>query len=166
MYREHFAGHFKEIQDTRFQSYVEHKLTDVLILVMCGVLSGFDDLQDIITYSKNDKEFFKKTFNLDKTPSKSTLTRIMNLVDAEVIAEIIVNIMRESIGVKGEVIAFDGKTICGTAKGNREKLHIMTAYITQSSVVLEQKTVDEKTNEIPVMQEILKCIDLRNKTIS
>jgi predicted transposase YbfD/YdcC len=90
----------------------------------------------------------------------------MNLLDGEIVAEIIINIMRETLGIQGEVIAFDGKTICATAKGNREKLHIMTAYITHSGVVLSQKTVGEKTNEIPIMQEMLKYIDLKGKVIT
>jgi hypothetical protein len=96
MYREYFEGHFKEIKDTRYQSYVEHKLTDVLILVMCGVLSGLDELQDIVIYGKSDINFFRETFGINKTPSKSTLTRIMNLLDGEIVAEIIINIMRET----------------------------------------------------------------------
>ena len=166
MYREYFEDYFNDIEDTRCQGYVDHKLTDVLILVMCGIISGLDELQDIVTYGKSDIRFFTETFGIDKIPSKSTLTRIMNLVDGEIIAEIIVNMMREMLGVEGEVIAFDGKTICATAKGNREKLHIMTAYITQSGVVLGQKTVDEKTNEIPVMQEMLKYIELKGKVIT
>jgi predicted transposase YbfD/YdcC len=166
MYREYFESHFEGLKDTRHQSYVEHKITDILIIVMCGIFSGLDELQDIVTYGKSDASYFKETFGIAQTPSKSTLTRIMNLVDGETVAAIIVNIMRETLGVKGEVIAFDGKTICATAKGNREKLHIMTAYITRSGVVLGQKTVDEKTNEIPIMQEMLRYIDIRGKIIT
>ena len=166
MYREYFDEHFTELEDSRFLPYVEHKLTDVLILVMCGILCGVDELQDIVTYGKSNASFFAETFGIEKIPSKSTLTRIMNLVDGEAVATIIVNMMRDMLGTTGDVLAFDGKTICSTSKGNREKLHIMTAYITQSGVVLGQKTVNEKTNEIPIMQEMLKCIDFRNKVIT
>ena len=133
---------------------------------MCGVLCGLDELQDIVTYGKENRIFLEETFEIDKIPSRSTLTRIMNLVDGETVAVIIVNIMRETLGIEGEVIAFDGKTICATAKGNREKLHIMTAYLTRNGVVLGQRTVNEKTNEIPVMQEMLKYIDLQGKVIT
>ena len=166
MYRKYFKERFEGIKDTRFRSYVKHRLIDVLILVMCGVLCGLDELQDIVTYGKENLIFLKETFEISKIPSKSTLTRIMNLVDGEKVAEIIVSIMRETLGAKGEVIAFDGKTIRATAKGNREKLHIITAYLTCNGVVLGQKTVNEKTNEIPVMQEMLTYIDLQGKVIT
>ena len=110
MYKEYFTEHFKEIEDTRFLPYVEHQLTDVLIIVMSGILCGLDELQDIVTYGKSNATFFRETFGIERTPSKSTLTRIMNLIDGEAVAAIIVNIMREAIGTSGDVIAFDGKT--------------------------------------------------------
>jgi predicted transposase YbfD/YdcC len=125
-----------------------------------------DELQDIVTYGKSNIVFFQEIFSIEKAPSKSTLTRVMNMVDGEHIAEIIINMMRETLGVQGEVLAFDGKTICATAKGNREKLHIITAYLTQSGVVLGQETVNEKTNEIPIMQEMLKYIDIKGKVVT
>jgi len=133
---------------------------------MCGIFCGLDELQDIVTYGKSNLGFFKEKFEIDKVPSKSTLTRIMNLVNGEQVAKIIINIMRETLGIEGDVVAFDGKTICSTAKGNREKLHIITAYLTQTGVVMGQETADEKTNEIPIMQEMLKYIDVSGKVVT
>jgi predicted transposase YbfD/YdcC len=166
MYRNYYDSHFSKIKDTRYWNFVEHKLTDVLIIVMCGILCGLDELQDIVTYAKSNLSFFKEHFGIDKSPSKSTLTRIMNLVDGEQVAHILINMMREILGIEGDVVAFDGKTICSTAKGNREKLHIITAYLTQSGVVLGQETVDEKTNEIPVIQAMLRYVDVQGKVVT
>jgi predicted transposase YbfD/YdcC len=166
MYREYFAEKFKEITDIRYQGFVKHNLTDTLILVMCGVFCGLDELQDIVAYGQANLAYFREKFSIEKCPSRSTLTRIMNLVDGEHVAVIIINMMREALGVEGEVVAFDGKTIRATAKGNREKLHIITAYLTNNGVVLGQKTVNEKTNEIPIMQEMLKYIDVRGKVVT
>ena len=163
MYRDYYNEHFKEIKDSRYKNFDKHKLTDVLIIVMCGILCGLDELQDIVTYAESKRSFLKEHFGIDKTPSKSTLTRVMNMIDGEQIATVIINIMREALGIKGDVIAFDGKTICATAKGNREKLHIITAYLTQNGVILGQESVGEKTNEIPVMQDMLKYINVSGK---
>jgi len=166
MYREYFDKHFKSLKDTRYQNFIEHKLTDVLIIVMCGIFCGLDELQDIAIYGKTNIKFFHDKFAIEKAPSKSTLTRVMNIVNGEQVAEIIINMMREAFGTQGNVLAFDGKTICATAKGNREKLHIITAYLTQSGVVLGQATVNEKTNEIPVMQDMLKYIDIKGRVVT
>ena len=165
MYKEYFDEHFKAIEDTRYKNFIDHKLTDVLIIVMCGIFCGLDELHDIATYGKINIGFFQEKFAIKKAPSKSTLTRVMNMVDGEQIATVIINIMREALGTRGEVLAFDGKTICATAKGNREKLHIITAYLTQSGIVLGQEAFNKKTNEIPVMQEMLKYIDIKGRVV-
>ncbi|GHS95372.1 hypothetical protein AGMMS50276_10690 [Synergistales bacterium] len=44
---------FANIEDPRHQSYVEHKLCDVLTIVMCAVMSGLDQLSDIMMYAAN-----------------------------------------------------------------------------------------------------------------
>jgi len=166
MCREYFDKQFGKLEDSRYQNFVDHKLTDVLIMVMCGIFCGLDELQDIAMYSKSNIAFFTEHFGINKAPSKSTLTRVMNMVNGEEVAGIIINMMRETLGVQGDVVAFDGKTIRTTAKGNREKLHIITAYLTQNGVVLGQEAVSEKTNEIPVVQEMLKHIDINGKVVT
>jgi predicted transposase YbfD/YdcC len=166
--RELCEKHFSTIEDTRCQCDVDHKLTDVLILVMCAVLCGLDEPDDIIEYGSEKKEFLREHFNVQRIPSKSTLTRILNMVNGDEMAVCIINIMREQIGLDGEIVAIDGKTICATAKksASQEKLHILTAYMTKNGVTLGQLAVNEKTNEIPVMRELLKMIDIKGKIIT
>jgi hypothetical protein len=75
--------------------------------------------------------------------------------------------MRETPGTTGEVLSFDGKTLCSAAKrGSRDKLHVVSAYLTQSGVVPGQKTVDGKTNGIPVVQEMPKYPDIKGRIIT
>lgn len=141
-------------------------MVDVLILTLCGALCGLDELQDIVTYGEENLDFLRGSFGVCSIPSVSTMTRIMDMVDGEKLAACIVNIMREQIGAKGDTVAFDGKTIRATAKGGREKLHVITAYVTESGVVLGQKTVGGKTNEIPTMREMLEWVDVKGKTVT
>ena len=166
--REICEKHFGEIEDSRCQCDVEHKLVDVLIMVMCAVLCGLDKPEDITAYGKEKQIFLEKHFGITKTPSESTLLRILNMVSGDAVSECVIKIMREKIGLPGEIIAVDGKTICSTAKknSNREKLHILTAYMTENGVTLGQLAVNEKTNEIPVMRELLDMIDIKGKIIT
>ena len=68
---------FSLISDTRHQSYVEHKLSDILIITMCAVLCGIDSLSGIISYAENKREFLKDKFSITKIPSKATLSRVL-----------------------------------------------------------------------------------------
>ena len=117
MYREYYENHFSELEDTRYENFVKHKLTDVLIIVMCGIFCGLDELQDIVTYGKSNLSFLSETFGINKAPSKSTLTRVMNLIDGEKMAVIIINMMRETLGIEGDVAGYGVgvKIPCGGA---------------------------------------------------
>ncbi len=73
-------------------------------------------------------------------------------MDAGNVAGIITGIMKESINDTGNVVAVDGKAIQSTAEKGKPytALQVLTAYCTESSVVLGQEAIHEKTNEIPI----------------
>ena len=159
---------FSSICDTRHQSYVEHKLSDILVITMCAVLCGIDSLNGIISYAENKKEFLQNKFGITKIPSKPALSRVLNMVDAGNVAGIITGIMKESIEDTGSVVAVDGKAMRSTAEKGKphSALQVLTAYCTESSVVLGQEAIHEKTNEIPVFQEMLEYMDIKGKTMT
>jgi len=64
--RERFEEYFTDIEDTRCQCDVDHRLTDVLILIMCAVLCGLDELDDIVVYGKEKLSFLEKYFGITK----------------------------------------------------------------------------------------------------
>lgn len=166
--KEIMARHFSVIEDTRCQCDVKHKLSDVLILLMCAVLCGIDTLSEIVEYGEQKRTMLATKFGIDKIPSEATLCRILNMVDANILSVCIVNIMKEFIGVTGDIIAIDGKAICSTEtmKCYERGLRIVTAYITQSGVCIGQLAVDTKTNEIPCVRELLELIDIQDKIVT
>lgn len=159
---------FEIIEDPRHQGYVKHKLCDILVIVMCAVLCGLDELCSIVTFAENKASFFKERFGIEKIPSKPTMSRVLGSIDGAEVGKIIVAIMKERIGEVGEVIAVDGKAIRSTARTNQphSALQIITAYLTESGVVLGQEKVNEKTNEIPAFQQMLLYLNLEGKTIT
>ncbi len=158
-----------EIKDSRHPSYVKYPLADILMIIMCAVLSGLDTLGDFVIYAKSKKEFLSKELGIEKIPLKAAFTRILSMVDSKEIGEAIVDVLRSRFGTTGEVVAVDGKTICSTSKpGNpHSALQILSAYVTSgSNIVLGQEAIHEKTNEIPVFQEMLTYLDIEGKIIT
>ena len=166
--KEVILRNFSIIEDTRCQCDVEHKLVDVLILIMCATLCGIDEPDSIVEYGKNKLKFLTKHFGITKIPSASTLGRILSMVNGDTVGCCIVSIMKELLGTDGDIIAIDGKTICSTEtmKSYKKSLHILTAYLTKNGVTLGQLAVGEKTNEIPMARELLELIDVKNKIIT
>ena len=67
--------------------------------------------------------------------------------------------MKEKVTGNEEIIAIDGKAIRATTQKNKSHsaLQIITAYLTESGVILGQEKINNKTNEIPVLQEMETC---------
>ena len=165
---EEIRERMSEIEDPRHPSYVKYSLADILIIVMCGVLSGLDTLGDLVIYAKSKKEFLIKELGIESIPSKATFARVLSIVDGKKVGEAILDILRMRFGAAGKVIAVDGKAICSTAKpGNpHSALQILSAYVTSSGVVLAQEAIHKKTNEIPVFREMLNYLDIEGKIVT
>ena len=72
-----------------------------------------------------------------------------------------VETIREKIS--GEVVAIDGKPICGSkdiAK-NKHAVHIVSAWASENGLVLGELATSEKSNEITAIPELLKLLYLK-----
>jgi hypothetical protein len=60
--------------------------------------------------------------------------------------------------IPGEVIAIDGKTLRRSYDRNNGKaaIHMVSAWATHNRLVLAQRKVDDKSNEITAIPELLK----------
>ena len=156
------------VPDYRHSSYIGHILSDVLIIVMVGVLCGLDQLNDLVVYANEKAEFFERHFGITKIPSKPTFSRILNMVKGQAIVRVIVDIMKEEAENIGRIISVDGKAIRSTSEKGKphSALQILTAYMVENGVVLAQETIHDKTNEIPVLQDMLEYIDMTDKIIT
>ena len=130
---DYLQGKFSTIVDQRHQSYVEHKLSDILIIVMSAILCGLDQLCDIYEHACSRAMFFRENFGIDKIPAKPTLCRVLEMMNGEEVASVIIEIMKERADIIGNIIAVDGKTIKNS--GEKGKVHsalqILTAYLTE-----------------------------------
>ena len=162
-----FNMYFGIIEDERDEYTTKHKLIDILKLVMISVLCGMDELDKMIDYGKSKKEFLEKEFKIKSIPSKSTLTRIFVMIDPKWLGLSIVGIIQSLIKEKHSQIMIDGKAIKATdaIKTIEKMMNIVIAY-TNTGISLLQKTVDNKTNEIPAVKELIDMIDVKGMIIT
>ena len=162
-----FNMYFGIIEDPRCEVNVIYPMVDVLKLVMVAVLCGMDELDKIIDYGKNKKEFLEKEFNIKSIPSKPTLTRIMAMVNPKWLSLSIVGILNTLIKSKPSQIMLDGKAIKSTdaIKTIETMMNIVTAY-TDSGISLGQITVDSKSNEIPAVKELIEMLNIEGMVVT
>ena len=162
-----FNMYFGIIEDPRCEVNVIYPMVDVLKLVMVAVLCGMDELDKIIDYGENKKEFLEKEFNIKSIPSKPTLTRVMAMVSPKWLSLSITGILNTLIKSKPSQIMLDGKAIKSTdaIKAIETMMNIVTAY-TDTGISLGQITVDSKSNEIPAVRELIEMLNIEGMVVT
>lgn len=82
--------YYSRIEEPRYEGFVEHKLADILILVQCAVMCGLDKLEEIEEYGKEKREWLKKVFGIERIPSDSTLSRVLSLLNPDIVVNCVV----------------------------------------------------------------------------
>jgi predicted transposase YbfD/YdcC len=157
------------IDDPRADN-ARHFLADILILAMLGVMGGLDDYPGIVEYGRDEQDWLKTFLRLPHgIPSVSTFRRVF----AALKPSVLLNVMRRWSGelsglLAGKQIAIDGKTLRRSFEHAWDKsgLHLVTAWCVQENLVLAQQAVDEKSNEITAVPELLKMLDIQGAVVT
>ncbi|CQB50510.1 ISAs1 family transposase [Vibrio cholerae] len=162
--------HFQIIKDYRQESKVEHKLSDIILLTICGVLSGHDGWDGIIDFGNARLDFLKRYGHFEAgIPSADTLSRVMGMINPVALQRSFIAWMKDCHTLTdGEVIAIDGKTLRGSydrSKGKRT-IHMVNAFATANRMSIGQLKVDSKSNEITAIPKLLDLLDVKGCLIT
>jgi predicted transposase YbfD/YdcC len=162
--------HFGNLRDPRAAHSILHKLLDILIITICAVICGADNFVAIAEYGK-EKEAWLKTFLelANGIPSVDTFERLFARLQPEALQKSFISWMaavHES--TDGELINIDGKTLRSAkeAENSRSLIHMVSVWSASQHLVLAQKKVDEKSNEITVIPSLLKMLTIRGCIVS
>jgi predicted transposase YbfD/YdcC len=156
--------YFRDLDDPRVDRTKRHKLLDILVIAICAVISGADNWVDVAMFGNAKYEWFKAFLELPNgIPSHDTFNRVFNRLDPEQFSRCFgrwINATSKLIG--GEVIAIDGKVLRrshdrGIGKG---AIDMVSAWASANRLVLGQVKVDEKSNEITAIPELLRALEI------
>ncbi len=159
------ADHFGEMEDPRVEWSIQHKLIDIITIAICAVICGADTWVDIEMYGQSKHEWLKQFLELPNgIPSHDTFSRVFSRLDPKEFQNCFLNWVKSiSKIVAKEVVAIDGKTLRHSYDngGDKKAIHMVSAWATELILVLGQVKVDEKSNEITAIPELLKVLSLR-----
>ncbi|MEK7414299.1 MAG: ISAs1 family transposase, partial [Planctomycetota bacterium] len=95
------------------------------------------------------------------TPSHDTFGRVFRILDAKTFEQCFRHWIAGLVGVIEGVVAFDGKTVCGSRDGENTALHMVSAYATASGLCLGQEGTRGKGNEIAAIKALLETLTLK-----
>lgn len=156
--------HFALLEDPRIERTKEHLLLDIIAIAICAVICGADSWVDIEAYGEAKHEWLKGFLALPNgIPSHDTFARVFARLDPQQLQQCFLNWISDiSALTQGEVIAIDGKTLRHSYdKGaNKGAIHRVSAWATSNRLVLGQRQVDEKSNEITAIPALLSVLAL------
>lgn len=152
---------FGEIPDPRVERTKIYPLELILFIALCTFLTGGKSFYEMELFAKTRKAWLTKVADMASVPSHDTFNRIFQALKPEHFSEFLVNMtMRLRKKISGEIVAFDGKTHCGTVSDKAPALHMLNAWAVENRLVLGQLPVHEKSNEIPAMPQLMDMIEL------
>lgn len=158
------ATHFSEVEDPRTGPNTCHKFIDIMIISICAVICGADDYVAIADYGKAKESWFRQFLELPSgIPSHDTFWRVFGAIKPEQFQKAFLAWMSDvRKATSGEVIAIDGKRLRRSYDKDSDKaaIHMVSAWATTNRLVLGQKKVNDKSNEITAIPELLDCLDL------
>jgi predicted transposase YbfD/YdcC len=159
-----FIEHFSVLEDPRIERKNLHALHDIVVLVVCGVISGADGWEEIAAFGHSKLEWLRRYIPLKNgVPSHDCIGYVMARLNVRQFSECFIG-WAEAVRnkVHNEIIAIDGKTARGSQdrKNGRSPLHMISAWAASNRLVLGQEATEEKSNEITAIPKLLKLLEL------
>jgi len=162
--REQIASSFAELQDPRHLINQAHLFIDILVISICAIVCGADDWEAVADYAEAKEEWLATFLALPGgVPAHDTFWRVFRHLDAEQFQRCFLQWMTSMVELKrGQVIALDGKQVRRShdKSAGHAPIHMLSAWATENQLVLGQLRVNEKSNEITALPELLGALDV------
>lgn len=161
---------FDQLEDFRIERTKRHKLIDIVFISLCATLCGYEGWEEIELFAKVKADWLGKFLELPNgIPSHDTIRRVFMHLDPSAFHRCFSGWV-EGLGLPlgNQVVAIDGKTIRGSrcsAKG-KSAIHMVSAWACDHETVLGQIKVDDKSNEITAIPDLLETLMLEGSVVT
>ena len=165
-----FMKLFSAVPDPRKSEHlVKHSLFDMIFIAISACVSGVDDWQTIVLWAKTQEEWLWNYCSLENgIPSWWTFRRVFRILDPDALQKAFIKWMQDVQKATGSVVAIDGKTVRRSldSKDGKGAIHVVSAWLSANRVVLGQRKVDDKSNEITAIPELLALLNIEGLVVT
>lgn len=161
----------EEVEDPRHPSlFFKHSLTSILFMTLIGIMCGATDWPKVVIICEGLSPWLANYVDMSEgVPCERTFKNVINALKQNALEDVLqktADLIREK--KEQEVISFDGQTSRGTADRcqNLKGIHLINAWSSKNKICLGQLKVDEKTNEITAIPQLMEMLDLKGTIIT
>ncbi len=162
--------HFEIVTDPRVDRGLNHDLLEMIFVALTAALCGANGWADVERFGKAKLDWFRQYIELPHgVPSHDTFGRVFARLDTGEFLSAMHEWVDQFAGsLRGRGIAIDGKTLRGSfdQAADQSPLHTITAFATDTRLVLRQMSVGEKSNEIPAVPVLLQLLELDGAVVT
>ncbi len=171
---------FDDVDDFRQENKISYKLGDILLMAMFAIIKeksqSFTYIADYVAINRKQFEKYGLIKEGEPTPSHDTFRRIFSLLDSKSFYDCTIKRFHEFLrSLEAESglrhIAVDGKYVNGTGRSEKTlnqipNANVLNVYEVHTDTCLYSEVIEDKTNEIPIAQDILSTMNLEKTVIS
>lgn len=158
-------AHFAELPDPRRDINREHKFIDILVIAICAIVCGAEDWESVALFGVAKEGWFRRFLELPSgIPAHDTFWRVFRKLDSDQFEGCFLRwVRRVSDLTEGEVVAIDGKQARRShdRSAGKAAITLVSAWATANGLMLGQRQVGDKSNEMVAIPELLERLVLR-----
>ena len=161
---------FAEVDDPRVVNRCRHKLSDILFIALSTLICNGEDFEDMVEFAHQRYDWLSTILELpDGIPSHDTFNRVLQRIEPTALQKCLSedgHMLLDTLNEKQ--IVLDGKKLRGaspTSKGNNG-LYILSAWVSENNLCVGQTKVEDKSNEITAIPQLLDTLDIQGATVS
>jgi predicted transposase YbfD/YdcC len=162
--------HFGALTDPRIDRCKRHELLDIMVIAICAVICGADDWVEVETFGNRKLAWFKTFLDLPHgIPSHDTFGRVFARLDPVQFEACFLRWIRAlAERLPAEVVAVDGKELRRSLDrpAGKAAIWLVSAWASAQHLVLGQVKVDEKSNEITAIPDLLDVLSLEGAVVT
>lgn len=164
-----FSHIFEGVEDPRRSNATRHDLHEMLMIALLSVLCGGEGCHDMSLFGRSKEKFLRRFMALEHgIPSHDAFSDLFNALDPKSFQPVMQRLLGDFADNLAGVIAIDGKALRRSfdKASGKSPLHLVQAFAAEARLVLGQVAVDQKSNEITALPELLALLDVKGRIIT
>lgn len=161
---------FANLPDPRVERTKLHLLSDMVVIALCAAICGANSWADVERFGEAKIDWLLRFLDLPNgIPSHDTFSRVFARLDTSEFLTCLHNWLRSlGLALKEKHVAIDGKTLRRSfdKAAGKSPLHLVSAWASDLRISLGQVAVDDKSNEITAVPQLLAVLELTGAVVT